>query len=187
MRGQLSATLRRLGRDESGSITIEFVIWVPFLLFWLAFSVAVFNAHMVRNQSAKATHTLSDILSRHEEMDQATFDRLYDLQGKLLTLAGQGHDLRISSVKFVRVDPDSEEREYQVQWSLASDGLAPLTTADFPFERLPVMAETDSILYTEVRVPWTPFSLLAGLAGYNWSFGVASRPRGAAINLAGAG
>lgn len=181
---QLRTALHRLKRDESGSITIEFVLWIPLLAFWLAFSVAVFNAHMVRNQTAKAANTLADIVSRHEVMNQALFDRLHDLEGKLLTLAREGAELRISSVKFVRIDPDSEEREFEVQWSLASDGVEPLTTADFPFDRLPVMAETDSILYTEVTVPWTPFSLLAGIASYDMSFGIASRPRGPALQIA---
>ena len=167
---RLNRTLRRLAREEDGSITMEFMLWLPLLLFWMIFSVAVFNAYLTRNQTAKAAHTLADIVSRKREWSEAGFAELYQLQGRLLSLASEGFDLRVTSVQ--RIGDDR-----LVNWSSASDGFAPLTTETFPTAALPAMADLDTIVYTEVRVPWTPFVDLPGLTAHTWSFAISSRPR----------
>lgn len=151
-------------------MTIEFLLWVPLLAFWMIFSVAVFNAYLSRNQTAKAAHTLSDIVSRKTDWNGAAFDELTLLQGKLLSLAQAGSDLRVTSVQ--RVGDDRV-----VKWSSATPGLVPLTTETFPTSELPAMAQLDTIVYTEVVVPWAPFTTVPGLTAHTWHFGVASRPR----------
>lgn len=167
---RLSRELRRLRRDERGSITIEFLLWVPVLVAWLVFSVPVFNAYLSRNQTAKAAHTLADIVSRKSAWSDDGFVELYQLQGKLLTTARQGFDLRVTSVQRVGAD-------YLVRWSSASGGLQPLTAETFPWPDVPAIADLDSLVYTEVVVPWTPFTAVPGLTAHTWRFGIASRPR----------
>lgn len=162
--------LRRMRGDERGSLSIEFMLWIPVLIFWLVFSVSVFNAYQTRNQTAKAAHTLADIVSRKHEWSESAFAELYRLEGTLLTLARSGFDLRVTAVRRVG-------RDVVVNWSSASGGLDPLTTDTFPVGALPAMADLDTMIYTEVRVPWAPLHLVSGLTAHTWSFGVASRPR----------
>lgn len=165
-----SLKLRRMRRDETGSITIELMLWMPILILWLVFSVGVFNAYISRNQTAKAAHTLADIISRKTEWNGAAFNEIYELEGKLLSTAAAGFDLRVTSVQRIGAD-------HVVQWSSSSGTLAPLTEASLPLESLPAMADLDTVIYTEVIVPWVPFSKIPGLTAHTWHFGIPSRPR----------
>ena len=167
---RICSILRDWQRDEHGSITIEFLLWLPLLAFWLVVSVAFFDAYKSRDDTAKAAHTLSDIMSRQVEVSNAFFDELYELQGELLPRTPEGKWLRVTSIQYVG-------GEHQVQWSRAVGGGEPIAAEDIPQEIIPEMAEFDSVILTELYVPYQPFTDWARIDVHTWSFVLFTRPR----------
>ncbi|HUS54389.1 MAG TPA: hypothetical protein VMY41_10345 [Thermohalobaculum sp.] len=159
-------------RDERGTLTIEFLLWLPILAFWLVVSAAFFDAYKSRNDAAKAAHTLSDITSRQVVVTDAFLEELFTLQDKLLPRAPEGKLLRVTSIRY-----SAEDEEYQVLWSEALGGGQPLTDEDIPLSIMPAMADLDSIILTELSVPYQPFTKWARITANTWSFSLISRPR----------
>lgn len=166
----IGRVLGRWQRAERGSITIEFMLWLPLLAFWLVASVAFFDAYKSRSDAAKAAHTLSDIMSRQVEMSNAFADELFALEDKLLPRVSAGKRLRISSIQFAA-------EAYRVQWSRALGGGQPLADAEIPLALLPVMADLDTVVLTELYVPYQPVADWAGIPARAWVFAIVARPR----------
>ena len=169
------STFRHWMGDEYGSVTIEFMLWLPILAFWLVISAIFFDAYKARSDAMKTAQTLSDIMSRQTEVSDAYIGDLYLLQGKLLARAPAGTRMRISSIQY-------KDEEYQVQWSRALGGGDPLATGtgddnELAQDIFPRMAELDSVILTELYVPYMPFSDWAAMKVTQWSFTVISRPR----------
>ena len=168
----MNRILRDWRRDERGTITIEFVIWVPVLAFWLVVSAAFFDAYKSRSDAMKATQTLTDIMSRQVEVTNAFIDELYALQDQLLSRAPAGTRLRVSSIQYSGVD-----NEYQVLWSRTAGGGQPLVTPALSQEFFPQMADLDTVILTELDVPYQPFTDWGGIGNRTWSFALVTRPR----------
>lgn len=164
--------LGRLLRDEGGTLTIEFLLWLPVLAFWLVASVAFFQAYKSRNEALNTAHALSDIMSRQVEVTDGFLDQLYALQARLLPRAPEGTQLRVSSIQYVRDDD-----QYRVLWSRALGGGDPLPEAEVTGPMLPLMADRDTVLLTELEVPFQPFTGWAGIGSRIWTFHLVSRPR----------
>lgn len=164
--------LRRWKRDERGSITVELVVWMPVLAFWLVGSAVFFDAYKSRSDVAKAAHTLSDIVSRQTEVDNAFLDELYLLEGKLLPRFPEGRQLRLSSVQYIAATD-----QYLVQWSRPLGGGEVLADEDIPLSILPDMADLDTVILTEVSAPYQPFTNWGNIAVREWSIDLVSRPR----------
>jgi hypothetical protein len=164
--------LRALLRDERGTITIEFLLWMPVLAFWLVVSALYFEAYKSRSDAMKAAHTLTDIMSRQVEVTDAFIAELYALQRRLVSRAPAGTRLRISSVQYSETD-----EEYQVLWSRAIGGDEPLTTEMISQRFFPEMADLDTVILTELSVPYHPFTSWAGIGQRTWSFALFTRPR----------
>ena len=167
----MTPLIHRFARDERGMLTIEAMLWVPILSFWLIASVAWFDAWLSRNQAAKVAYTLADILSRQEEISEPFLMQLDALQAGLLTRASGFSAMRLSSIQ-------RTSDGHVVRWSCSNDpAWPPLTDGVIPSENLPMMAELDTIVLTELSVPWERFGGIAGLTGTTWSYRVATRPR----------
>ena len=162
--------LRRFLRDEHGTLTMEFLLWLPLLAFWFVVSVVFYDAYKSRNDAAKATHTLSDIMSRQVEVSDAYINDLALLEQKLLPRVSSGHKLRISSIQYAN-------NAYTVLWSRAIGGGLPLTSAEIDPNFIPQMADFDTVIVTEVSVPFVPFADWVGIQARSWSFALVTRPR----------
>ena len=172
----------RFGTDERGSMTIEFMIWIPLLMMWFAASVVPYDAYRNRDDAAKAAYTISDIASRQIEIESTPpneIDELYTLQQRMLPHADGETTLRVSSVKYAEADG-----RHCLAWSEARGDLAshpPLSQADVESDaflaRVPQMADQDHMLLVEVMVPFVPFSTLGGIEARTWTFDVFTRPR----------
>jgi len=169
---QLRFNLHAWKHDERGTITIEFLLWLPVLAFWFVGSAAFFDAYKSRNDAAKAAHTLSDIASRQIEISDAFLDELYLLENNLLPRAPAGKRLRVSSIQYTAVDDT-----YQVLWSQPLGGGVVMASADIPLTILPVMADLDTVILTELSTPYQPFTNWAKIEVTEWSFTLVSRPR----------
>lgn len=163
--------LRAFWRDESGSMSVEFLLWVPFLGFWMMASVAFYDAWMSRNQAAKVTHTVADILSRQEVVNAQFLFQIDALQNSLLNRASGDGRLRVSSVQR-NVDEDV------VLWSCSNHpSLRPLESDRIPKGLLPSLADGDAVIVTELSVPWSRFAGTAFLVPQEWYFRVSTLPR----------
>lgn len=158
-------------RDQRGTVSIEFVLWVPFFAFWMMGSVAIYDAWMSRNQAAKVTHTLADILSRQEVVEAQFLFQIDALQRSLLNRASGGGTLRVSSVQRM-ADEDI------VLWSCSNRLDKPaLQSNTLPDGLLPAMADGDAVIVTELSVPWSRFAGITFLSAQTWDFRVSTLPR----------
>ena len=174
----LEPRLAEFRRDERASITIEFIIWVPLLAFWLVVGVAFFDAFKSRSDSAKAAETLADIISRQVEIDNAFIAELYALQQVLLPRTPTGARLRVTSIRFLENDElDEGDDEHRVEWSVPIGGDAPMENVQIPLSILPEMADRDTIVLTELYVPFQPFTSWGGIGFHTWTNVLVARPR----------
>lgn len=168
---RFSRILGQFARDERGSITLEFVLWLPFLLFWVIFSLAVFLAMDNRYDAANSTYLISDIVSRFN--GQLTRDRVDDLRilrEQLLPNAAQGL-MRISSVRF-------ESGAYSVDWTACFGNIPAMTDEEIPLNVVPQnMGEGRTVIVTETFTPYFPISDFWVNSTLAWQIGVATRPR----------
>lgn len=156
--------------DEKGTLTIEFLLWLPYLALWFIASTIFYDAYKSRNEAANAAYTLSDIITRQTEVDNQFLDSLYTLQDRLLPQADGVRTLRISSIQF-------SGGKYQVLWSRSMGGGSVMKDADIPIQIMPAMAELDTVILTELAVPFIPFANWVGVRARTWSFDLVSRPR----------
>jgi len=170
--GARPSPLRCWLADERGTLTMEFLLWLPLLAFWLVASVAFFQAYKSRNDASNTAHALSDIVSRQVEITDAFFPQLYALQARLLPRAPAGTRLRISSIEY-----QAKDESYHVLWSRAEGGGEPLPATVVEASMLPAMADRDTVLLTELEVPFFPFTDWAGIGSRTWSFALVARPR----------
>lgn len=160
----------RSARDERGSITVEFVIWVPILVLWFAGSISYFDGYRERGRAAKMSHVVSDILTRQAEIDDDLITDLYDMMEIMLPGTPPGMVLRVTSVEY-------RDGSYQVLWSVASGGGAPMETEDIPVAKMPAMAELDTVIVTETTVPFQPALDIVGIGERTWTSFLPARPR----------
>jgi len=161
-------------RDERGSISIEFVIVMPLLLFLTTGGLATWDAFQSNSKTAKIAYTISDIMSRYDVVDNTDMTYLYAVLDKMLSPDLDRRVLRISSICF-------EDGNYRVLWSypFSSNDIATpgaLIDEDIPIDILPEMAPQDSVILTEVQAHWQPH-LYMGIGSMIWRSVLVSRPR----------
>lgn len=159
-------------RDERGSITVEFILWIPLIAAWLVASIAFFDAYLSRIEASKVAQTISDILSRQEQVTPGFFTQLTALRDGLLVRNEAADAMRISSI--IRTTDD----DYQVLWSCVSElTTAPMTDEAVPAGIMPEMAPLENVIMTELTVPWTSIFSIAGLTDQVWETRIVVRPR----------
>lgn len=166
---------RDLLRDERGNITMEFVIVMPLFTFIIMGSLVFWDAFRSNSQAAKLSYTVSDIVSRHQDVDDVDMADLFGLQDKMMDPRLDRRTLRISSICF-------DDNTYKVLWSDVKNGndvagLAPLSDEDIPVGIMPTMAPQDSIILTEVEARWQPFFGNVGIGEKTWRSELVTRPR----------
>ena len=162
-------------RDQHGSISIETVILMPLLLFLTIGGLTYWNAFNSNSRTAKVAYAVSDIMSRHEVVDDVDMAYLFDLQNKMLPGDVRERTLRISSICF-------ENDNYHVLWSYVASGTdvttpPALTVTDIPIQVMPAMQPQDSVILVELTGSWEPQFSTAGLTGAEWNNALVVRPR----------
>ncbi len=161
-------------RDERGTLSIEFMIVMPLLLFLVTGGIEFWDAFHSNSQTAKIAYTVSDIMSRYDVVDDTDMTNLYAVQDKMLSPDLDRRSLRISSICF-------EDGIHRVLWSYTSSsndiaGPDALTDEKIPVEILPLMVPQDSVILTEVEARWQPH-LNVGIGSRTWRSELVSRPR----------
>ncbi len=165
-------------RDTSGSVTVEFVIWFPVLMFWLLGTIVFFDAFKARGNLSAANATVADIISRNSEVSAGYVTLLHNMQTAMLPRTS-GNGLRISSIKF-SIDPavPSDPGSYTVEWS-AVKGAASilLVDADIDVPSLPNMYDGESLIFVESSVPFVPLTSYLGITFRTLRNDIAISPR----------
>jgi hypothetical protein len=143
--------VRRFAAEESGSITVEFVLWLPLLFVLLAGSYIFFDLYRASSKAVKATYTLGDIVSRQVTVDDAFIDDLLPILSASMADNLSGQQVRVSSIQY-----DADNEVYTVLWSRAVGGGEVLVDGEIPLEIMPAMADLDTVILTETRVPYAP-------------------------------
>lgn len=151
-------------KNEHGTATIEFVLWFPFLMFWLMGIVVFFDAFKSRGALISANTTVADVVSRNSEVTASYIDLLQLLQASLLPKT-TGGGLRISSILYT-VDPDivDDPGTYTVLWSaVAGSASIVLEDDEINISRLPEMYSSETVLLVESSVPYAPLTFYVGM------------------------
>lgn len=179
---------KRFRRDEDGTITMEFAIVAPLMIFTVIIGFELFEAFYSASRASKATYTIADIMSRQVEVDDDYVSELHLVLDALLPWLNEGKSLRITSIKFNEGDPlDDDDDAYEVIWSKHSDvdnqmnvtlelTGSMLTHTEYQ-ELLPTIADGDSVLLIETTIPHRSLASLLDLGGLVWVNEVAIRPR----------
>ncbi|MEM6487404.1 MAG: hypothetical protein AAF677_03900 [Pseudomonadota bacterium] len=157
--------------DQRGAINLEFMLWLPILLIWTFGAVAAFDGFKSRNNAAKASYTVADILSRKIAVDDAQMAELFALQRAVLPQAPRtGQVMRAASILY-------DGSAYIVDWTWSSDTTRPLDAEDIPFDIMPLMGAGSSVTFVEIFVPYRPLTGLSAFGDRLWHFELFTRPR----------
>jgi hypothetical protein len=168
--------LSRVGRfraDQSGTVTVEFVIVIP-LLFWCFLATyTFFDAYRTDGVNVKASYTIGDQVSREGNvLVPAYIDGLGELL-QMLVQSETGARLRVTAFQYTAAD-DS----YRVIWSDAVGEPARLAGAaiDDIKSRLPEMGENEVHILTETWLDYKPADMV-GMGDFTFYEPIVTRSR----------
>ncbi len=155
------AILRQFKKDETATLTVEFVILMPVLISWFIGSVVFYDAFDARAGAQKTSYTLADIVSRQSEINNGFIDQLLVLQNRMRPQEPVG-SVRVSSLR------KDESGNLHVQWSYSTEGTA-LTIDAVDETTLPSsMGAEDSVVVVESYVPYVPLADWVGIVEQTW-------------------
>lgn len=147
--------LRRFRDQEDGLVMTEFLIMLP-LLIWAFIALFVYwDAFRAVNSAQKAAYSVSDLISRQNEVNTSFINGMQTVTEYLVTDSPSVR-IRITSVKY-----KEENDSLHVLFSRSpGDKMTPLTNADINDaefrERIPLMADQDSVVVVETEVDYMP-------------------------------
>lgn len=186
----LFSRLRQFFSDTRATITVEFVIILPILI-WAYGGIYVFwDAYKSQNISVKAAYTISDLISRADyEITETNLSRIHQM---VSFLNYDKHPVRVR-ISFVDMEDDGAGNPELVLEGSRVRGPDPVAPFDAlqeePFTRhtsiaslepiIPVMAINDRAIVVETELDYTP---LFQFVGYPFpprilSYAVVTRPR----------
>ena len=147
---------------------------LPFLFLWLMGSFVFFDAFRSFSQSEKLAYTVTEIMSRHDAVDDTDIDYLRSLQLNMNVTRSANSWLRISSICYL-------DGQYKVLWSTtrADPGMSvqPLEDEVIPTDIMPLLVNHDTIILAEMGGRWSPLSKNVGAAPQDFVNRLAVRPR----------
>lgn len=152
----LAQALRRFGRADSGTVSIETVIALPVLIFALV--VCVLLSDMFRSQTTalRAAYSVADTLSRRVDPVTGPYLDGTGVLYRYLARAQHGTWVRVSSVAF-----SEPEDRFIVVWSHHSEGGLVLNTDLLNkglHERIPSMPVGETVILVEAGTEWRSFA-----------------------------
>lgn len=198
---QLKTRLIDHSKRDDGSITVEFVVMLPLLIFWFLGALTFFEAYRANSLVSKVAYTISDITSKYGEQPivydsdgnviddprgiyEQDLEELYQIQQRMMPRRVSRGVLRISSICYFEDNDSDDDPTHRVLWSWVGDSgeinadTDELTDDTIPVGIMPIMANQDTVILTELFARWTPVSELGGfMKPLVWTNRVAERPR----------
>ncbi|WP_170409103.1 TadE/TadG family type IV pilus assembly protein [Ruegeria atlantica] len=147
---------------ENGNLSLESALIFPMLVWSVTLTYTYFDAFRENTANLKAAYTISDLISREGEGDDPLTDTyaqsMYLMYNRMVT-ANSPLKMRLSVIQYFAADDNAgTEERYLVEWSTAcgyesnwtNDNLEPL------IEKLPPLADTDSLIIVETSKPYVP-------------------------------
>lgn len=169
----LRARLRAFWQDQTGSITVEFVLVMPILFWTFMAGYVYFDGYRQSSINLKAAYTISDLLSRETQAITPEYiDSMYELH-RLLVRATSPTTLRVSVVRW-----DEDENRYYRDWSAARGGIEALSNSDLVdlADKLPVMPDAERVILVETTNTFVPL-FNVGMENKSLDNFVFTRPR----------
>ncbi|WP_170422100.1 TadE/TadG family type IV pilus assembly protein [Ruegeria arenilitoris] len=157
---RIQCSLREFAGRENGSLSMETAIIFPILVWAITLTYTYFDGFRESTANLKAAFTISDLISRegdreitdtYAESMYVMFNRMVENESPL--------EMRLTSITYVQADPiEGVEEHYIVNWSThcgydghwTNDNYGPLV------ERLPAMADLDSMIVVETSKEYIP-------------------------------
>lgn len=161
--GCLKRALARFRSDESATLSVELVLVLPLLSFWLATSFLFFDVFRVNMVNEKAAYTIADMISRQNQVDANFIEGTNNIFDFLINRRGATW-LRATSVKYNAADAAAgTPANHEVMWSIATRGREEFDTAKFNDldldDLIPIMDDQETVIVTEtVTIYLAPFS-----------------------------
>jgi hypothetical protein len=145
-------------RDERGTVIVETVIVAP-LLFWTVIALfSYWDVYRSVNVIQKAAYTVSDIISRRNEVEPLKGADFIGYKKLMNYLIDQDQDafVRVTSLTW-----DAEDAQYEVLWSCSPNMELPAVTdaelnSPAYTDRIPVMPDNDTVVLVEAGVEYVP-------------------------------
>ncbi len=147
--------LRRFRDQEDGLVMTEFLIMLP-LLIWAFIALFVYwDAFRSVNAAQKAAYSVSDLISRQNEVNTTFINGMQTLTEYLVSDSPDVR-IRITSVKY----KEENDSLYVLFSRSPGNKMTPLTNADINLtefrDRIPLMADQDSVVVVETEVDYIP-------------------------------
>ncbi len=145
--------LARFARDTRGSVTVEFAVMMPLLVWGFMALFVYFDGYRESTINLKAAYTISDIISRETNaIDDDYIDSMQSLFD-FLTRSKSESALRVTILSWNETDA-----RYYVDWSVERGMTAEITNDTIMNyqERLPVMADADRLILVETASTYDP-------------------------------
>lgn len=170
---KLTFKLRRFRDQEDGLIMTEFLLMLP-LLVWTFMALFIYwDAFRTINQAQKAAYSVADLISRQGEVTTNFIDGMQTVTEFLMEGAPNVR-VRITSVEY-----DKDEDKHKVLFSRSPQNKLPaLTDATLAKvkDRIPVMADNDSVVIVETEVTYDP-GFEVGITNHTFDNFIVTRPR----------
>jgi len=163
----------RFHRDDNGSITVEAMLVLPFLIWCYLGTFVFFDAFRSQSINVKAAYTMGDTLSRETGyVTPAYMDSLFSLQQFLVDTI-EPVQLRVTVFRY----EDSDD-SYHVRWSQSRGGVTALNNTSLMAlqDSLPEMTDNDIAILAETWVGYEPV-FDVGIQPFTFSDLVVTRPR----------
>lgn len=144
---------RQFAKDGSGSVAVEAVLILPFLLWAFLASFVYYDAFRQSSINLKAAYTIGDMLSR----ETAAVNDAYvnSLQSLFAFLAKDGSDpaVRVSVARW-----DEDDDRYELDWSEGRANRPPLSEENINAmrDRLPNLPDNERVILVETWSTYKP-------------------------------
>ena len=150
---RIRARARRFADETHGSVSIEFILAMPFI-FWAFMAIYVyFDGYRQSTVNLKAAYTISDLISRETEIISDEYiDSMHEML-RILTRSTSPISLRMSVVRWSADDDRffvewSENRDYGPNWTDAN-----ITSIE---DKLPLLPDNEIVILVETDNTFTP-------------------------------
>jgi hypothetical protein len=149
---RMGARLARWFGREDGTVTVEFVLLAPLLMWAFAATFVFFDGYRSSASNIRTSYTIGDALSRETEFITPTYlDSMFELQ-QFLNQTDDVRRLRITVFRYREAQDD-----HRVIWSqVRGSGIVPLTNANLADsrDRIPTMSDQARFIMVET---WTEY------------------------------
>lgn len=145
---------------ENGNLSLESALIIPMLVWSVTLTYTYFDGFVESTANLKAAYTVSDLISRESENEitDTYAESMYSIYNRMVR-DNSTLKMRLSVIQYFAEDVDAgTEERYNVEWSTACgfDGTWTNDNLDPLIEKLPAMANADSMIIVETTKPYVP-------------------------------